>query len=51
MGRLGILSDFWSFMKIRKKWWMLPVIIMLVIAGVFVVAGGSALSPFIYALF
>lgn len=48
---MGLLSEFWSFMRVRKKWWLLPIVILLVIAAIFVVAGGSVLSPFIYALF
>jgi len=50
--RFYLLSDLWSFMKERKKWWLLPIVIMLVLVGVLIVVGqSSALSPFIYALF
>lgn len=47
-----ILGDLWEFMKVNKKWWLLPILIMLLIAGIFIVfAQSSALSPFVYALF
>ena len=43
---------FWQFMKVRKKWWLGPIILVLVILGFFIVfVEGSALAPFIYALF
>jgi len=47
-----ILTDMWSFMRIRKKFWLLPVIIMLILVGGLIIFGqSSGLSPFIYALF
>ena len=50
--QFSIVADLWSFMRVRKKWWLLPIIITLVLVGVLVVfAHSSALSPFIYALF
>lgn len=50
--RFYLLSDLWSFMKERKKWWLLPIIIVLFLAGILIVIGqSSSLSPFIYALF
>jgi hypothetical protein len=46
-----ILFDIWDFLKIRKKWWLLPIILMLIFVGTLIVFGqSSALSPFIYAL-
>ena len=48
----GILSELWNFMRIRKKFWLLPTIIMLVLVGGLIIFGQSTgLSPFIYALF
>jgi len=48
----GIVSELWQFMKVRKKWWLLPILILLLLAGIIIVFGqSSALSPFIYALF
>lgn len=47
-----ILSDIWGFMKERKRWWLLPLVIMLIIFGALIIfSQSSALSPFIYALF
>ena len=46
------LMDFWSFMSERKKFWMLPIMIVLLgIGGLLVLAQGSAVAPFIYTLF
>ena len=47
-----VIGDIWNFMKVRKKWWLLPILITLVIVGVLIFLGTSTpLSPFIYALF
>ena len=52
MGKLAILKEFWDFIKIRKKWWLAPIIIILVLLGALIVlTEGSALAPFIYTLF
>jgi len=49
---MDILKDLWLFMKERKKFWLLPVIIVLLILAVLIVFGGaSAIAPFIYTLF
>jgi len=49
---LSVLTEFWNFIRIRKKFWLLPTMIMLVIVGALIIFGQStALSPFIYALF
>jgi len=47
----GLIKELWSYLKVRKKWWLLPILIMLVLVGVLIIFGqSSALSPFIYAL-
>ena len=52
MSKLSILAEFWDFMKHSKKWWLTPIIIFLVLFGMLIVlTEGSALAPFIYALF
>jgi len=52
MRYLSILGDTWSFLKIRKKFWLMPLIILLLVLGVAIsLTAGSALAPFIYALF
>lgn len=48
----SLLVELWDFMRVRKKWWLLPIIIVLVLVGILIVFGqSSAVSPFIYALF
>jgi len=52
MSRLRVISELWQLMKYNKKYWLAPVISVLVLVGVLlVVAGSSALAPFIYSLF
>ena len=52
MGKASILKELWDFMKTRKRWWLLPIVIMLVVLGILIVlTEGSALAPFIYTLF
>jgi hypothetical protein len=46
------LRDLWGFLKVRKKYWLLPVIIILLLFGVLIVlSAGSAIAPFIYTIF
>ena len=48
----GLIGEFWAFMKVRKKWWLLPIIVvMLLVGSLLVFAQGSALAPFIYTIF
>jgi len=48
----SLIGEFWDFMKVRKKWWLLPTIILLVIIGILIIfSQSSVVSPFIYALF
>ena len=49
---LDLLADLWGFMRQRKKYWLLPIIILMVMLGALIVLGqGSAIAPFIYTLF
>tara|TARA_B100001939_G_C16519682_1_gene437306 strand:+ start:344 stop:496 length:153 start_codon:yes stop_codon:yes gene_type:complete len=49
---IDLLKDLWDFMKERKKFWLAPIIFMLVILGLLIVfAQGSAFAPFIYTIF
>ena len=51
-GHIGLVREIWAFMRVRKKWWLLPVITILVlVGGLLVFAQGSALAPFIYTIF
>jgi len=49
---LMFLKEFWSFLRTRKKYWLLPVLVtMLIVGALLVLAQGSAVAPFIYTLF
>ena len=49
---MSFIAELWQFMKARKKFWLAPIIIMLVIfGGLIVVTQGSAVAPFIYTIF
>ncbi|MFH1558921.1 MAG: DUF5989 family protein [Patescibacteria group bacterium] len=52
MSRLETIKDIWFFLKTRKKWWLGPILVFLMLLGlVFFFAQGSVLAPFIYTLF
>jgi uncharacterized protein DUF5989 len=52
MGFTGLLKELWAFMRERKKLWLLPIVVVLVlVGGLLVLAQGSALAPFIYTIF
>lgn len=52
MNRLAIIKEFLTFLRERKKWWIAPIVIFLLVLGVvLVLAKGSPLAPFIYSLF
>lgn len=52
MASTGILRELWAFMKVRKKLWLMPIlIVLLLVGGLLVFAQGSALAPFIYTIF
>jgi hypothetical protein len=47
-----LIIELWNFMKVRKRWWLLPIIILFILGGVLIIFGqGSSLSPLIYSLF
>ncbi len=49
---MSFFIEFWNFLKIRKKYWLLPIILVLVIfGGLIVLSQGSAIAPFIYTIF
>jgi hypothetical protein len=49
---MDLLKDLWEFLKVRKKFWMAPIIIVLLLLGALIVLSqGSAVAPFIYTLF
>ena len=52
MSKLSILVELWQFLRVREKWWLMPIAGFLVLLGaLLVLAEGSALAPFIYTLF
>ena len=49
---MSFLKELWAFMRSRKKYWLLPIVVMMVVLGALIVfAQGSAVAPFIYTLF
>ncbi|MBO4441002.1 hypothetical protein J5834_02695 [bacterium] len=49
---MEILKDIWGFLKVRKKFWLLPLIVILLLLGLLIVlSGSSAIAPFIYTIF
>ena len=49
---MEFIKEFWEFLKVRKKYWLLPIIIVLMIfGGLIVLSQGSAVAPFIYTIF
>ena len=52
MSKLSILAELWGYLKVRKKWWLVPIVFFLLLIGVMLIlAEGSAVAPFIYTLF
>jgi hypothetical protein len=52
MSKLAIAAEFWQFLKMRKKYWLGPIVfVMLLLGMLMILTEGSALAPFIYALF
>ena len=47
----GVVAEFWYFLSHSKKWWLLPILIVLLLFGVLMVLSGTAAAPFIYTLF
>ena len=52
MARNGLANELWAFMRERKKWWLLPiVVVMVLVGGLLIFAQTSVLAPFIYTIF
>ena len=48
----SLVLEFWQFLKVRKKWWLMPIVLVMGLVGtLLVLAHGSALAPFIYTIF
>lgn len=49
--RMGLLAEFWHFLRHSKKWWLMPILVAILLIGALVVLGGTGLAPLIYTLF
>lgn len=47
----SLISEFWAFLKQNKKWWLLPIVIVMLMLGVLIFLSSTAAAPFIYTLF
>lgn len=47
----GLLREYWQFLRAEKKWWLAPILLVLLVSGGLIIVGGTAVGPFIYALF
>ena len=47
----GLLKEFWQFLAYNKKWWLLPIVVVMVLLGVLIYLSSTPLAPFIYTLF
>lgn len=48
---VGVLGEFWEFLKDNKKWWLLPILALLLLLGGLILLSTTAVAPFIYTLF
>lgn len=52
MGKLSIIKELWEFLKVNKRWWLAPIIVLLLLLGFLIILSeSSAVAPFIYTLF
>ncbi|MFC1674342.1 DUF5989 family protein [Candidatus Omnitrophota bacterium] len=52
MSKFSIIREFWEFLRVRKKWWLMPIVAVLLLLGLLLVfTQSSAVAPFIYTLF
>ena len=51
MERVGLIRGLWAFLRVNKKWWLLPIILALLLGMGLIVLGSTAAAPFIYSLF
>ena len=49
--RENLLTELWAFLKQNKKWWLIPILVVLLLFGLLIVLSGTSLAPFIYTLF
>jgi hypothetical protein len=52
MSKLSIMTELWGYLKVRKKWWLVPIVLFLLLIGIMLIlVEGSVVAPFIYTLF
>ncbi len=52
MAKASLMTELWAFMRVRKKWWLMPLVLMMLGVGLLIAfAQGSVLAPFIYTIF
>jgi uncharacterized protein DUF5989 len=52
MRQVSVVRELWTFLRVRKKWWLMPIMLLLLLVGALLVfAQGSVLAPFIYTIF
>jgi len=52
MSKIVLLKEFWEYIRLNKKWWLTPIVVMLLLLGALIVlTEGTAIAPFIYTLF
>ena len=52
MSKVGILKEFWDFLRVRKKFWLLPIVLMLLLlGGLIILTANPVVAPFIYTMF
>lgn len=49
--RPSLVTEFWHFLKHNKKWWLLPIVLVLLLLGLIVLLAGTSAAPFIYTIF
>jgi hypothetical protein len=47
----GIVREFWDFLRFNKKWWLTPIVVIMLLFGALILMSGTAAAPFIYTLF
>ncbi len=50
-GQSSFLAELWGFLRENKKWWLLPILVILLLFGLLIFLSGTGLAPFIYTLF
>ena len=50
-GRTGLVREFWDFLRHNKKWWLAPIVVILLLFGLLIILAGTGAAPFIYTLF